>query len=235
MKLQLNYPPALQAAMTRFDALSLRERVLVGMVVLAIPLLLWDQTLMQPLNARQANLLSALQEDAPADASSADAEVDGQPAEPELEIGTALLQRESLQAQLARLDQQLQTVSSELIAPERTSEVLYEVLQKQRHLNLISLRKQPVTSLIAAPAPAQQAAGAPVGTSNPALGPGPYVHPVELIVEGRYLDILNYLRTLEALPWRFDWQALELDSRQPLTRARIQLSTLSLDAAWIGT
>jgi MSHA biogenesis protein MshJ len=59
---------------------------------------------------------------------------------------------------------------------------------------------------------------------------------MELVIEGRYLDILDYLRALEALPWRFNWQSLQLDSsRYPLSRARIELSTLSLDPTWMGT
>lgn len=64
---------------------------------------------------------------------------------------------------------------------------------------------------------------------------GPYLHPVELIVEGRYLDIVAYLHALEALPYRFYWRVLELETKTyPLNRVRIELSTVSLDKEWIG-
>ncbi len=249
MKLQLTLPTALQSAMTRFDAMSLRERVMIGAALLASLLVVWDTALMQPLNARRTVLITILNTDPnavqpdPAAAGAADASVvaDGAaPSDPD-PIGTALLQRESLRMQFADIDKQLQQVSAELITPERMSEVLYDVLQQQHGVTLISLHNQPVSSLVPAqPKPDSESgnqAGSVAGTDGtPQLGPGPYLHPVELVIEGRYLDILNYLRALEALPWRFNWQSLELDSsRYPLNRARVELSTLSLDPAWIGT
>jgi MSHA biogenesis protein MshJ len=70
--------------------------------------------------------------------------------------------------------------------------------------------------------------------SRPASS-GPYVHPVELVVEGNYLDVLAYLHALENLPWRFYWKILELQTTHyPTNRVRIELSTLSMDKDWIG-
>jgi MSHA biogenesis protein MshJ len=54
-------------------------------------------------------------------------------------------------------------------------------------------------------------------------------------VEGGYLDVLNYLQKVEALPWRFYWQVLELKAAEyPLNRVRIRLNTLSMDKEWLG-
>jgi MSHA biogenesis protein MshJ len=246
MKLQLTLPPGLQTAMTRFDAMSLRERVLIGAALLASLLVLWDTALMQPLNAKRAALISILNADPNAvvpdtsqlAAGTADAPVDGA-ADPD-PIGTALLQRESLRLQSVELNKQLQQVSAELIAPERMSEVLSDVLHQQPGVTLISLHNKPVSSLVPAPkseSEINQASTAVMATAvTQPLGPGPYQHPVELVIEGHYLDILNYVRALEALPWHLNWQSLELDSSHyPLNRARIELSTLSLDPAWLGT
>ena len=247
MKLALSLPPGLQTQLTRFDALSLRERIMIAIGVLGGVLMLWQVLLMQPLQTRQANLLALLESsdessDHSSDESSSDEsalvatdDVESEtPAEPEPEaIDVVLLQRESLRTQLATLNQQLQATSAQLIAPERTSEVLHEVLQQQRNLTLISLHSLPVRSLV--PVLPTDANAAPTTPLNN-LGPGPYLHPVELVIDGRYLDILTYLRALEALPWRFHWQKLELDaSRYPVNRVRIELGTLSLDAAWMGT
>jgi MSHA biogenesis protein MshJ len=72
-------------------------------------------------------------------------------------------------------------------------------------------------------------------TAAESAGGGPYVHTVELVIDGQYLDILDYLRALEALPWRFNWKVLELATRRyPLNRVTIQLTTLSMDKDWIG-
>ena len=237
MKLQLTLPAALQSAMVRFDAMSLRERALIAMALLASLLVIWDTVLMQPLNTRRSALVAILENTGPIaaqetatanDAGTAEAPVDPDP------IGTALLQRESLRTQLAGIDQQLQQVSAELIAPERMSEVLYDVLRKQNGVTLISLHNKPVSSLAPAKAPAPNET-TPPSNSDQQPSAGPYLHPVELVVEGRYLDILGYVHALEALPWHFQWQLLELDGRQPLNRARIELGTLSLDPAWLGT
>jgi len=78
-------------------------------------------------------------------------------------------------------------------------------------------------------------AGAPATTPAPPTDTGPYLHPVELVVEGNYLDIVSYLHALEALPWHFYWRVLELETRTyPRNRVRIELSTVSLEKEWIG-
>ncbi len=240
MNLQLPAMPAVQAAMLRFDNMSIRERALIGLALLVSMLVLWDSLLMRPLNDRRAALLAALDgadlpEQAEASYVSMDDATGVEDAEPPADpdpIGTALLQRESLRAQLATVEQHLQRASADLIAPERMSEVLHDVLRQQHDLTLVSLHNKPVSTLAPAPVPMEP----PSQDLQQPSGSGPYLHPVELVVDGRYLDILDYLRALEALPWRLNWQALQLDaSRYPLSRARIELSTLSLDPAWIGT
>ncbi len=81
---------------------------------------------------------------------------------------------------------------------------------------------------------AQLNAGPDPGQSASSIA-GPYLHPVELVIEGRYLDIVAYLHALEGLPWHFYWRVLELETKQyPLNRVRIELSTVSLDKEWIG-
>jgi MSHA biogenesis protein MshJ len=63
----------------------------------------------------------------------------------------------------------------------------------------------------------------------------PYVHSIELVVDGQYSDVLDYLGQLEALPWKFRWTSLDLSTAgYPRNRVRIELSTLSLDSTWLG-
>jgi MSHA biogenesis protein MshJ len=86
-----------------------------------------------------------------------------------------------------------------------------------------------VENVVAAAEPEPAAEEASVASA------GPYLHPVELVIEGRYLDIVAYLRALEGLPWRFYWRVLQLETKTyPLNRVRIELSTVSLDKEWIG-
>jgi MSHA biogenesis protein MshJ len=73
------------------------------------------------------------------------------------------------------------------------------------------------------------------GAAALAADTGPYLHPVQLVVEGNYLDIVAYLHALEGLPWHFYWRVLELETKTyPRNRVRIELSTVSLEKEWIG-
>ena len=101
-------------------------------------------------------------------------------------------------------------------------EVLHDMLDRQGRLGLVSIRNLPVTGLIASADPAAPA--------RP-----PYVHAIEIVIDGEYADILDYLSALEALPWKFRWTSLDLSTAgYPRNRVRIELSTLSLDSTWLG-
>ncbi|MBC7983568.1 MAG: MSHA biogenesis protein MshJ, partial [Candidatus Obscuribacterales bacterium] len=64
---------------------------------------------------------------------------------------------------------------------------------------------------------------------------GPYVHPIEMTIEGDYLTLLKYFQSIEALDWRFYWQSLELiKTDYPMNRVRVQLNSLSMDREWLG-
>ena len=61
------------------------------------------------------------------------------------------------------------------------------------------------------------------------------MHAIEIVIDGEYADILDYLAALEALPWKFRWTSLDLSTAgYPRNRVRIELSTLSLDSTWLG-
>jgi len=173
-----------------------------------------------PMSAQQRALsseLTTLQQSVQLTAQSIQETADADP--------TLIAQREEtrLEAQLAAINTQLAAKSAGLIPPERMVQVIHDVLSRQHGVALISLHNSPVTMLV--PASANQ--GTPSG--------GPYVHPVEIVVEGTYLDVLAYLRALESLEWRFYWRLLELESTAyPRNHVRIELSTLSLDQDWIG-
>jgi len=216
----MKVPPSLERAAALFDRMSLRERSLIAAATAIAVLMLWTVAVMDPLSAKSRSLsseLSSLQ--ATGDANSQVAE------QAAASDATARLleQEKQLGSRLALVNQQLATKSGGLIAPERMVQVIHDVLSNQRGITLLSLQNKPVIPLIEPPA------------GEAARLDGPYVHRVELVIEGRYLDIMNYLHALEALPWRFYWRSLELKTTQyPVNRVSIELSTLSLDKDWIG-
>lgn len=215
----MKLPIPVARMLARFDALSLRERALVAGACLIGMVLLWFAAVFDPATARQRALsaeLSTLQQSIEVTTQSIQETADTDP--------TLMAQRQEtrLQEQLAEINTQLAAKSAGLIPPERMVQVIHDVLSRQRGVSLVSLHNSPVTTLV------------PVTADRAASG-GPYVHPVEIVVEGTYLDVLAYLHALESLEWRFYWRLLELESTAyPRNRVRIELSTLSLDKDWIG-
>jgi MSHA biogenesis protein MshJ len=59
-------------------------------------------------------------------------------------------------------------------------------------------------------------------------------HGIELTVSGAYLDLYEYLRTLERLPAQLYWGRAELSvSEYPSITLKLTLYTVSFDRAWL--
>jgi len=216
----MKLPAAIEKTAATFDRMSLRERGLVAGAALAATVMTWVVAVQDPVNARRRELndeISGLQValESAADAAQSD------PA------NLALAKQRKLKTELDAINAKLEATSAGLIPPERMVRVIRDVLAQQRGIALVSLHNKPVASLVEV-VPVEGEVTQPEST-------GPYMHPVELIVEGRYLDVLAYLRALEASPWHFYWKVLDLHSTQyPINRVRIELSTLSMDKEWLG-
>jgi hypothetical protein len=63
---------------------------------------------------------------------------------------------------------------------------------------------------------------------------GPYLHPVELVVGGSYLNVLAYLQELESHPWGFQWRRFEFSTTADGPQYRIEFTTLSMQSNWLG-
>lgn len=196
-----------------FNARATRERLLIFVALLALVLTVWDNLLMRPLREVTRGLQAEI---AAAGVSTTDVDDGSDPHR------TALLHAGELQLLGAQLDSRISGSARGFVPATRMIEVLHDVLRRQSGLSLVSIRNLPVQSLI--PAQSQDAAASP-----------PFVHSIELVIDGRYADIQAYVHELETLPWRFRWSLLELSTRQyPVNRVRLSLSTLSMDATWLG-
>jgi MSHA biogenesis protein MshJ len=207
----------------RLDALSLRERVLVFGAGVAVVYMAWQALLMDPLAARakvaEQHLNDARREMTVIDEAGAASAQDPAVA--------ALARNRALQERLAGLDGQLRSLAQGYVAPERMPELLRQLLAGQQGLKLVSLVNLPVESLSRAPGASTDSVIAPGDR-------GPFLHPVEMVVEGDYASVVAYLRTLEALPWRIHWQRVELTAAEyPLNRIRIVIGALSLSRDWM--
>ncbi len=231
----MRLPAAIEKGIARFDRMTFRERALIAVAALTVVIMGWTLASFDPIVARRASMYGELNMMEQQMASSVQAMADAAMANPS---SAALAKEAQLRQQLAQINAKLASKSGGLIPPERMVQVIQDVLAGQRGVTLISLHNKPVTTLTPPDAKVSEtfvptAASAQAATA--AANTGPFVHPVELVIEGRYLDILAYLHALEALEWRFYWKLLELETtRYPTNRVRIELNTLSMDKDWIG-
>ena len=224
----MKLPAAIEKHAAKLDAMSVRERVLVAGAVAVAIVMIWTIAIFDPISAKQRSLASEIDSiqsalNATSESLEAAAAIDP--------VGLALIRERELKERLDSINVELNLQSAGLIPPERMVEVIHDVLSKQRGVKLISLHNKPVTGLAQSSKESTNDATATAAS----LGSGPYMHPIELVIEGRYLDVMSYLRELETLPWHFYWKKLDLNSTDyPLNRVRIELGTLSMDKDWIG-
>jgi MSHA biogenesis protein MshJ len=96
---------------------------------------------------------------------------------------------------------------------------------------------EPLSALGAGPQAAPAPSPAAPGTAAPAPAPTTellYRHGVEVTVRGNYLDMVDYMSALEAMPTRLFWGRAQLDvEAYPAARLTLTLYTLSLDRKWM--
>jgi MSHA biogenesis protein MshJ len=213
----------------KYEALNLRERALVALAILGAGIYLWDGLLMAPLRITRVAL----------DAELASASTFGfvaQSADLSDPRQMNLQRAGELQTQMQVLDARIADTASGFVSSQRMIEVLNDVLDRQGRLELVSIRNLPVVSL-APPRQVEPGAGESpaLPTVDTGLGLPPFVHPIEIVIDGQYADVVAYLEALESLPYKFRWSSLELvTTGYPRNRVRIVLSTLSLDSTWLG-
>ena len=212
----------------RLDALTLRERVIIFGAGVALVFIAWQTLLMDPLPARaksaQQHLTDVRQQAAVIDqigtASSQDPAV------------TAALRNRALAERLKALDHEVNSAAQGYVAPQQMNELLRALLAEQRGLKLVSLTNLPVESLSR---PDGAKADGKTDNSIPAGDRGPFLHPVEIVVDGDYASVVAYLRAVEGLPWRIHWRKLELVAGQyPVNRVKLVIGALSLSPDWMS-
>jgi MSHA biogenesis protein MshJ len=206
----------------RLNRASLRERAMVFAAIVCVASAFWYQLLMTPLATRRAHIAAAVKERS---------ELTGVgSADPQLEAFSTLKSRELfLTKSISQANAALDNAQSGLIEPKRMVVVLKAVLDRQHGLSLVRIRNLPVQSLLPA-----GYADKNISQDSAPLGPGPYLHPVEIELRGDYLAVLSYLRALESMPAGFQWQRFDLLSDDAGQRYRVVLATVSMEPNWLG-
>ena len=230
----------------RIDALTLRERAIIFAVAVLILITLINAVLLDPQYAKQAKLSQQIRQQ---QAQIADIQnqiqqrVKLQENDPNQE---ARAQLEALTQRAQDMRDSLGSLQQQLVSPDKIADLLESVLKKNDKLQLVSLKSLPVTRLnesVEEIQSRQQKSGQQGATTSASGSTGAsgedvdavYKHTVELTVQGGYLDMLAYVKSLEKMPWRVFWENAQLkaDGDQPATLT-LTLFTLSLDKKWLS-
>ena len=222
----MNY---LKQLMERIDALELRERGLLLLVVLVVLYSAWDRLLMAPLDGPKKLVIKQLEQ------TKNSLKVLNDQAQNIVLRGVQDLDKNNRE-QLATLRQQLDAIEGELkrtanvlIPSDRMAKLLENVLVQSQGLTLTSLE-----GLGASPFVDEDEGKKKDKPSAGSLG-GVYKHGLKITFKGGYLDTLDYLHALEQLPWSFFWDSLDYEVESyPDGHSTITVYTLSLGRNWIG-
>lgn len=209
----------------KFAGLSARERNIVMVLALVLIVFIFDLLLISPIQESNKKTMQKINAMA--------SQMSNQSEAINLKSGTggqdpnfALRQKlEALQRSLQLLDDEIDSLTTDMIPPRQMTEVLERVLHENTRLTLLNVNTLPSEKVTAA---GQAVSGSRVSHSL-------YRHTVEIELEGGYFDTLKYLQVIEALPWKVFWR--ELDYRvegYPKAKIRLRLNTLSTHASWIG-
>jgi MSHA biogenesis protein MshJ len=224
----------LQHIAGQIDALTLRERAMLFAGAAAAIIFLLYALFLNPLLARQKLLRAELtqQQD---NIAGIDREIGQQlqaySQDPDSAGRARLAAIDSENEQLAS---RLRAMQNGLVAPERIAPLLETILKSNGKLQLVSMKTLPVSPVREGAATAAKAE--PAAAVAPAVPPIAllYRHGVEISVRGNYLDMVNYMDALEAMPTQLFWGRAELAVEEyPDSRLTLTLYTLSLDRKWI--
>lgn len=224
----------IRTLIARVDALNLRERALIVLTMVCLMLVVWDQLLMQPLNAehaRLANEVDKTRQEIVALHLHVETIVAAHATDPDKE-NRLLAAR--LRKEVERNKDELRSSTAHLIAPDDMAHVLETVLQKIVGLEFVRFEGLGVESVFEGALKLVDGSGQTSAPKEFGL-PTAYKHGLRIEFEGGYLDTLRYLRELESLPWAFLWGSVGIKVEEyPNSAATVTVYTLSLDKDWIG-
>jgi MSHA biogenesis protein MshJ len=210
----------------RIDGMTLRERIAIFVASVAVLVFVLNALVLEPLFARNRALAEQVrQQDMQLEAANAGvaAQMAAFSANPDLPVQKQLAE---LNREAAQLSGSLRAMQHGLVAPEKMGQLLQQLLRSNGKLKLLSLRTLPVSGMGATPAADPKTA--------PAQRELLYRHGVEVVLQGAYLDMLDYMEALEGAPQQVFWGKAQLDARSyPVATLTLTLYTLGLDEKWM--
>lgn len=212
----------------KFNAMTLRERVMVLASVIIATVAIFNFLVLDPLLVRKRQLTGELAT-ARAGITTAVNMQKLQAADPD---AVKRAYRDALLKQVAEIDKKMQALQKTLVPPDQMAKLLEGMLSRDRGLQLVSLHKLPARRFEAPGAPKADTPGTAKAADQPERGI--YQHSFELTIQGSYADLTNYLARLEKLPWQMFWGKVSVDAEHyPRIELTLTVHTLSLNRAWL--
>lgn len=232
-----------QRMVVRIDMMSLRERAMIFAMAAVILITLVNSVLLDPQFAKQKLLSERIKQEQEKIAGT-QAEIQQKARSQAIDPDAATRVRlQALKQQSAQMQEAMRDVQKGLVSPDKMSELLESILKQNGRLRLVSLKTLPVTGLNELVSTESKTAGekTAAATAPPARQESQpdagyvYRHGVEVTVQGGYLDMMNYMAALEAMPWQLFWGRAKLSvDEYPKATLTLTLFTLSLDKAWLN-
>lgn len=227
-----------QRLAARIDGLTLRERAIIFAASALTLVVLVNVMLLEPRYAKQKEISQRIRQEQTQIAAlrTAIQQRIAPRATNEDVVAEARLQQLRQQAEQMRTE--MKNLGGGLISPDRMPSLLEDILQQHGKLRLVSLKTVPVNRLNdSSSAAKEEASGHQLKEEKSGLtnAQAIYRHGVEITVQGGYLDLLDYLAQLEAMPWQIFWGRAVLQVREyPQATLTLRLYTLSLDKKWLN-
>jgi len=214
----------------RVDALSLRERGLVFVAVMVVLYLIAANLVFGPLRAEQSRIqdeLKAKRELVRTTEGQTQALLGAQSGDINAANRAKLA---SLQQQLKELDATMDQMTAGVVSPTEMAKLVERILMQNRGLELVKLENIP-----SAPITDGKTDGRSVAAPGAVPDVQVYKHGMRIELRGSYFDIVNYLKALEALPWKVFWGEVQLETEKyPSSKVTLVIYTLSRYPGWIG-
>jgi MSHA biogenesis protein MshJ len=248
-----------QRMSSKIDALGLRERVFIFLMVVVILIAVVDNAVLSQEFSKETELSQQIAQDQSqitgiqTEIRAKLASYDSHPDAPKL------AQLDQLEQKSAQMSTALLDMQKGLVSPDRMTTLLEDILKQNGKLRLVSLRTMPVSELnepdpadksgadkIAAEKAGQKLVDNAVKSEHTLAqakesgaiephGNVVYKHGVEIVIEGDYIDMVSYMKALEAMPWQLFWGKAKLTvDDTPKHSLTLTLYTLSLEKKWLN-
>ena len=207
----------------RIDAMSLRERAMIFVTIMVALYFVAVNVLFGPLNVEKDRLQRLVNQQRD-ETRMLDIQIQGMLESGAKDPEAAKRQKmAALQETLKSIDLALVRVTSGLVSPQEMTQLVEQMLLKNRGLQVIKVESLPAAPLLDKD-----------GNAN-ASGAMVYKHGMRVELKGGYMDILRYLKSLEGLPWKVFWgQAVLKTEKYPDSKLDLLIYTLSTHEGWIG-